>query len=344
VWPAETERDARHNTKTEGIGMSKRKPREKKQRDPALRPLLFYGLSVIALVSLGLHLAGVLPIVMFFSLIAELLSYASAALGTVVLPILMIVALIRPGLFGKESRREVLDRFLVVIMLMLFGSVGMVVLRSTALQYPPQGVLPRVFGSLLLLAYVGPFVAVRFKEVWRPLFKKQTTAILGVMAVLAVATAFASPQVDRVVADAAGPACSGAGVAGAAPYEPGARVHPAVLLSDSGERSEETDMLPRAWWPGAVSELELVVCLGEEEEERVERCQYEDAPVVERYQKVREVRVVAALSGETVVTDTVGGALPKPCYKATNDKPVTLTGTSVQRADVHNRLNRFVNP
>lgn len=112
--------------------------------------------------------------------------------------------------------------------------------------------------------------------------------------------------------------CSdGKGVVEAASYDPqSSNVHRIVILSANGEPHEWSTRLPYELFPRNVSEAELVACVGDQVEERIETCRYRDrfggnTVTIERFQYRRSFQIREARTGKIVAQETVTSAPPE---------------------------------
>lgn len=146
------------------------------------------------------------------------------------------------------------------------------------------------------------------------------------------------PKPDQNIIDAMAIVCEGKGVPGAAAYSPGSSSQKVVLLDESGRRHPWTDLLPYEWWPKTIEETQLVACLGEEHEQFVDTCEYSGGQIVERYLYSMPIRVVAASTGETVVTGTVRGESPRACQLLELADTKEIYGAHVTHQDLEQWL------
>lgn len=115
------------------------------------------------------------------------------------------------------------------------------------------------------------------------------------------------------------PACNGQAVPGTAFHLGGSGVHPAVALDLGGATHPWTS---RVAPPTALRSVELVACIGAEEEVLYANCgAYEIEPgprggeviQVSRHQRQIPVRLVAAATGQVVWEEVIKGAPPRAC-------------------------------
>jgi hypothetical protein len=85
-----------------------------------------------------------------------------------------------------------------------------------------------------------------------------------------------------------------------------------VVLGDQGETISWTKQAEREWSSKAPSEVALVVCSGEPQRVLIETCKYGGGVSINRYREEVAVRLVAAQSGQTLVTAVLTDE-PPPC-------------------------------
>ena len=115
---------------------------------------------------------------------------------------------------------------------------------------------------------------------------------------------------------AAGVACDGQPVPGAAAYVPGAAQHVVGFeRQSSGVWSYAGTMIPHAWADAeSADEATLVFCFDEDAEEAaVESCSYDGGTVVRRVGYTRRTQLVEASTGRLVRELAMPGGAPAPC-------------------------------
>ncbi len=149
---------------------------------------------------------------------------------------------------------------------------------------------------------------------------------------------------------AAAPACSGQGISEAQTYAPGSGVHPVVAIVVN---SSVVDMAPpvtnhwvsRDLWPASLDQVQLVVCIGPEEADTVETCEYSAGTLKKRIQFHREVRLISAQTGETIAQHTLLGSLPKQCPDFTEQgNDADIKGTKPSSTELSEWLKQVMNP
>jgi len=137
------------------------------------------------------------------------------------------------------------------------------------------------------------------------------------------------------------------GIDGAAPFNEELGIHPIVLLSE-GKKHIWNDSLPPAWMPKAVSDTELVACIGEEYSELIETCEYSPTGLPPptayfyRYSYRVEATVLTANTGNLINTITIYGSPPRDCPD-TLSSTQTVYGAHVSSEDASNALSDYVN-
>lgn len=163
---------------------------------------------------------------------------------------------------------------------------------------------------------------------------------------LAVATLLLSAcgGPDQAILDTLSPVCRGQGVPEAADYKASEGSNTLVLLDSAGEQHSWTGRVPEEWWPESVADTGLVVCVGEEQENLIQTCQYVGGPPIERFQYSVAYQVRAAQTAEVLFTYTIEGNAPRACRQS---EPVNLTrlaGSHVSWGDMESQLESWANP
>lgn len=118
--------------------------------------------------------------------------------------------------------------------------------------------------------------------------------------------------------------CKGTGIAEAASYDSQKpAIHPIVILLASGEPHEWTIKLPDNWYPSTISEAELVACVGDQIDIKIQTCNYGDFGIktttLTRYQIKRSFQIREAKTGNIVIEETVTGSMPPACPETTKN-------------------------
>ena len=154
-----------------------------------------------------------------------------------------------------------------------------------------------------------------------------------------------SDESDNSIFSACSPGFNG--VEGAAPFNEEIGVHPIVLLSE-GKEHIWNDSLPPDWIPEALSDTELVACIGEESVKRIQTCEYSPTGLPPatmwfyRYRYFMESTIVTARTGHLVDILTIWGSSPMSC-PSTLSSTRSVYGAHVTSDDATNALSDYVN-
>ena len=156
------------------------------------------------------------------------------------------------------------------------------------------------------------------------------------------------------------PVCEGNGVEDATYHIPEeSHIHPVIILT-SGHNYPHiwNNYLPEEWLPSSVHATELVLCVEEEKEELIQRCQYHPVGSFSRYQYYIPLRLLEARTGKIVSTYKIWGGIPPFCpytliidlsippRKETGNPPNHGSHVKVEdeHPEVKSFLSRFVLP
>ncbi len=156
----------------------------------------------------------------------------------------------------------------------------------------------------------------------------------------------------RANANVVGTICQGAPLPDAPSYGQALGTHSLVVLElgsngnyQYGFINPNTYSLPDGWTTRYVEELELVVCVDQEEDELIETCDYtmEDggAATLSRYSKHVTLRLLEAQTGQEVAANTLVG-MPHECQD-TEEFLEGTTGSSVY-GNVYEELEDWLRP
>ncbi len=149
---------------------------------------------------------------------------------------------------------------------------------------------------------------------------------------------------DSILASV-GVVCQGDAYAEAVPFDPGSpMLHPTVLATDDGGPHAYTYEIPDEWWPARARQVELVVCLEDEEERVLEVCDYIGGPDVTRLGYRLYGRVVEAQSGATLDELLLSGTPPRGCRQTESRDLTELRGERVSLSVLMEMLEPYVNP
>ncbi|MFO0631059.1 MAG: hypothetical protein U0325_36280, partial [Polyangiales bacterium] len=152
-------------------------------------------------------------------------------------------------------------------------------------------------------------------------------AIVGCVMLLCVAGIVAGFFLDRDeqrAFGAAAAACEGRAVVGARGYVAGPSGHRVVGATQRGDRWRANNLkVPERLRATAISDADVVACIGEETQTVVGTCQVYRTRVgirvpgsdrtFERRQRSLAVRLVSATTGQTITQGAVPGAAPRTC-------------------------------
>jgi WD40 repeat protein len=136
--------------------------------------------------------------------------------------------------------------------------------------------------------------------------------------------------------------CQGGSIPQAAVYSGGLGPHPIVLLSSTGALHKWSDQLPDAWYPSEIGTLDLIVCIGQEQEWRVESCTYIGGPNIDRFQYGLEIQVVTAQTGKIIAAETLQGGSPGECPQRAPVFLLSEEGSHVTFSQVEDWLRPIV--
>jgi hypothetical protein len=134
--------------------------------------------------------------------------------------------------------------------------------------------------------------------------------------------------------------CEGLGITEAGTYR--GNEHPVVLLDSTGNGHEWSDQIPVEWLPSAVAETQLVVCVGEEREIKIETCEYMIGPDIIRYRYSLDIKLREAKTGKIINATTLDGSLPRACEFSEPYSLTRLEGSHVSFDQVQEWLRRYV--
>lgn len=134
--------------------------------------------------------------------------------------------------------------------------------------------------------------------------------------------------------------CQGATVPLAAPYVPGAGVHPVALFYEDGTAHPWSGQLG-AWAPATPLAAQLVACASRQMDNVIQECLY-NGPSIFRHLYAINVRVVVAQTGQVLGTTTITGTPPRECRHTEPWSLVRLDGGSVTFAQLQQWLAPFV--
>lgn len=134
--------------------------------------------------------------------------------------------------------------------------------------------------------------------------------------------------------------CEGEANAASANYE-GSGLHPIVIADEDGERHPWNDQVPEAWFPASAEETQLVVCVSEPEDVRIELCEF-NGPDISRYRPDTTISIFNSKTGELVVQQTFQGEDPRSCRFSEDYDTTELHGYEVSFEDIESWLRPYV--
>jgi hypothetical protein len=143
------------------------------------------------------------------------------------------------------------------------------------------------------------------------------------------------PTFDEQYWSAMQSACDGSGINRAAAYQPGTGIHKVVSITRS------LYILPFEWLPTSLSDTQLVLCLGDEERNTIQTCQYTGNQVFARYQITRQASLVAVRSGEVIAETTFMGGTPGNCPNQISGSG-SDTGSDVKEEDIVDWMRPYI--
>ena len=195
----------------------------------------------------------------------------------------------------------------------------------------PIGGGPSAFGAGASFAASGPVTTGRSLAPRTLLIAGGIVAALMLVccsgiALLALGGSYVS---DRVAA--AGAACDGRPVPGAAPYRLGDASAGIVAMQRSGGAwSPQFDVVPTTFHSAdTTQEAALVLCMEPDSRESIETCAYSSGARVTRYRHQQRVRVVVAQTGAVLRDEVVQGPAPDACADEVSGSPVDIDGDEV---------------
>ena len=239
---------------------------------------------------------------------------------------------------------------------LILGLMAVTIFAGLYIIY--QGLIERsllviAFGAVLaaipLVGFVGLASEVlKIRMGLRIPFLVGTPLLLTIILALYIYVGQGRPSEDILTAMAT--VCQGNGVPQAAAYVSGHSPHPIVLINESNETGTKANgwpsQLPHAWRPSQIDSTELVVCVGEKQEEIYQTCPYEDGRSVIRYQSTREVMLVEARTGKVITSETFRGNPAHACDKVVGFKPEEMAighyGTPVSLSQIVSWLKPYV--
>ena len=93
----------------------------------------------------------------------------------------------------------------------------------------------------------------------------------------------------------------------ARPFDPNQPApHRMLFVAQDGTAHPLNNVIPEAWWPSSVAQVELVVCTEDVQSSNVETCEYSDGTRVNRVRQQLALHVVSVQSGAREVVTEIG--------------------------------------
>jgi len=154
-------------------------------------------------------------------------------------------------------------------------------------------------------------------------FAAISTAILLIGAINSFKT---NPEkiVFKQIEDVVSPVCFGEIISGTGLYNPEETNHFIVAINDSSNSIYSKyfpfsiNWIPEKYWPAAVNETDLVLCMGKEYQDKIQGCGYTNGISMERFQFKRDVRLISIWNGEIIDKGVIEGSLPEECPEVTS--------------------------
>lgn len=169
---------------------------------------------------------------------------------------------------------------------------------------------------------------------------KSPLSLCVVTLMISLALAACAPNPRTVIQQASKGVCGGETYPAAAAYS-GVGLHPLVVSLADGERHSWNNDLPEAWFPAIAEQTQLVACVGEPAEVRVELCEY-DGPDITRYRYDTRVWILEAKTGRVVAEQTFHGSEPRACGYSEDYDLTEIHGIEVGYSDVESWLKQYI--
>ncbi len=138
-------------------------------------------------------------------------------------------------------------------------------------------------------------------------------------------------------------ACQSQAVPSAHRYDVDQPFHTLVIFDDDGENIDLTSTtILRKWEPMAVRFTDLVACVGEEQEEIVQTCHYNDGIPIVRYAYWQEIEVIQARTGQILSSTVLHGKQPDYCPDYAPESQDKIRGGGVTHDQITEYLEEFI--
>ena len=139
-------------------------------------------------------------------------------------------------------------------------------------------------------------------------------------------------------------ACSGEIITNMTEYKPGKADYSVIAKKDSLLANffpPSISWIPEQYWPTDSNETELVLCLGREYLDQIQRCGYTNGITIERNQYKINVQLISIWDGEVIGEGIIEGGLPEECPEITN-KGGSIKGDRLDASEIENWLEQVL--
>jgi len=248
----------------------------------------------------------------------------------------------------NEKQRKAANRAL--IFSILFALISILLSGGITMSLPPS---TYIFLGVFILLFI-PTVVLGLIALKAPPTRKKAIASLIITILFSMIFFFSAASglrgiparqslvnIENTVLSA----CAGQAIQGTASYQLGPGPHRIVAVNESEYSPVSTSYINNDYWPAILSELDLVLCLGDEYSEKIESCDYSDGTVKSRYQFKRDLLLVAPLTGETISSVTLAGSMPKECPSGINQgNSDDIKGSKPTFFDINSWLEDTLSP
>jgi hypothetical protein len=153
---------------------------------------------------------------------------------------------------------------------------------------------------------------------------------------------------EAVIKEVAAKVCSGQAQTNTTEYRRyEGDYHPTVILDDDGNVHSWTYDLAVDWLPYTPEQLELVVCLGDLEKNKIQKCDYVNEITrvylfsITRYRYERDVALYSSYTGYRINSTTLRGSYPDACPARASSWQSQITGSSIEVSDMATWLSSY---
>jgi hypothetical protein len=224
--------------------------------------------------------------------------------------------------------------FLFLAVIFLYGEYAIYKGTATSITYQSNAFVPSLIfmfiwsmgGFLVFLSFL-PRIRYQPTKVKVIISIGLTTLLVVISYVNLIKTVKPLIQYDEKYWTAMHLACSGKGTVEAKAYEPDKSIHKVVPIN------RNLDSVPKEWQPDSLSNTELVLCFGDDEEILIDYCRYYPSGIIDRIQNKKNAYLVAARTGEVIAQNTFSGTFPEPCPYVTRGSG-KIVGSAVKVEDM----------